>query len=59
MGKIKVKLLVSRAGPGLSQHVGDEIEVDAAEAKRMLEAGQIAPVDDAPVEKAARRRGKG
>ena len=41
---MKIKLLTSRAGVGFSQNVGDEIEVSDAEARRMIEAGQAAPV---------------
>lgn len=37
---MKVRLLVSRAGVGFSQNAGDEIDVDTAEAARMIEAGQ-------------------
>ena len=36
---MKVKLLVSRAGVGFSQNVGDVIEVDADEGKRLLDRG--------------------
>ena len=35
---MKVKLLISRAGAGFVQNIGDEIEVSDAEAKRMMEA---------------------
>lgn len=48
---VKVKLLVSRSGADGSHSPGDEIEVSAAEAKRMLDAGQIAAIA-APVERA-------
>jgi hypothetical protein len=54
---MKVKLLVSRGGIGFSQNFGDEIEVSAAEGKRMIEAGHAVPVrtaKDAP-EKAVRK----
>ena len=36
----KIKLLVSRSGPELSQNTGDVIEVSAEEAVRMIAAGQ-------------------
>jgi hypothetical protein len=36
---MKVKLLVSRAGVGFSQNVGDVIEVDADEGERLLDRG--------------------
>lgn len=37
---MKVKLLVSRSGPMGSQNVGDVIDVDGDEGKRMISAGQ-------------------
>lgn len=53
---MKLKLLVSRCGPLGAQNAGDEIEVDEAEAVRMIEAGQAVAVRTAPPEKAVRRR---
>ena len=41
---MKVKLLVSRAGVDFSQNAGETIEVDEAEAGRMIAAGQCEPV---------------
>lgn len=41
---MKVKLLTSRSGPAGASNAGDEIEVPADEAKRMIEAGQAEPV---------------
>lgn len=41
---MKIRLLVSRSGAGFSQTAGEEIEVDAAEAKRMIAAGQAEEV---------------
>jgi len=35
---MKVKLLTSRGGPGISQNTGDIVEVDSDEAKRMFES---------------------
>jgi len=35
-----IKLLVSRAGVNFSQTAGDIVEVDNAEAVRMIDAGQ-------------------
>lgn len=49
---MKISLLVSRAGPGGSNNVGDQIEVSDAEAIRMIEAGQAVAVRTAPVERA-------
>ena len=47
---LKIRLLTARAGPGFSQRPGQEIVVGAAEAARMIAAGQaeaLAP-DPAP-----------
>lgn len=41
---MKIELLVPRASADGAQNRGDVIEVSAAEAKRMIEAGQAAPV---------------
>lgn len=51
---VKVKLLVSRSGPDTADNAGDEIEVDAAEAKRMIAAGQAVGT----VERATKRPAK-
>lgn len=52
---MKVRLLVSRAGAGFSQSAGDEIDVDTAEAARMIEAGQAVPIRDQKVERATQK----
>lgn len=49
---MKVKLLVPRAGLDFSQNAGAEIEVSAAEGKRMVEAGQAVVVRSASPERA-------
>lgn len=51
---MKIKLLVSRAGPAGVQNRGDEIDVSGAEAVRMIEAGQAEPVRAASVERAVK-----
>ena len=51
---MKIKLLVARAGVGFSQNRGDEIDVNADEAQRMIDAGQAELVRAAPVERAAK-----
>lgn len=53
---MKIKLLISRASAEGSQNVGDEIEVSNDEAKRMIDAGQAAPVrtSSKPIEKAVK-----
>lgn len=54
---MKIKLLVSRAGPGGVANVGDEIDVGDSEAIRMIEAGQAQPVRQAAApEKAVQSR---
>lgn len=40
---MKVKLLVGRSGPRISQAPGDVVDVSDAEGKRMIEAGQAVP----------------
>lgn len=52
---MKVKLLIARASADGAQNRGDEIEVSAEEAKRMIEAGQAEPVRDVKPEKAVSR----
>lgn len=45
MAKVKVKLLTSRVeARGDVQHEGDIVELDASEAKTLLERGQAEPV---------------
>ena len=51
---MKIKLLVARAGDGFSQNRGDEIEVQADEGLRMIDAGQAELVREAPVERAVK-----
>lgn len=41
---MKIKLTTARATASGSESAGDEIEVSAAEAKRMIDAGQATPV---------------
>lgn len=52
---MKVQLLIARATATGSENRGDVIEVTAAEAQRMVEAGQAEIVRSAPPEKAVRR----
>lgn len=58
---MKVKLLVSRAGVDFAQGVGDVIDVENDEAKRLLESGQAEPVAEKRAAKAEKRpsRAKG
>ena len=51
---MKIRLLQSRAGIDFSQSKGDEIEVDAAEAKRMIEAGQAEAIAAPKTERAVK-----
>jgi len=41
---MKIKLLVSRAGPGISQNAGDVVQIENEEAARMIAAGQAVAV---------------
>lgn len=50
---MKVKLLVSRAGPYFSQNAGEVVEVDEAEAKRLIASDQAEPFVE--VEKAVKK----
>lgn len=52
---MRIRLLVSRAGPAGAQDRGAEIEVSDADAIRMIAAGQAEPLRKAPVERAAKR----
>ena len=51
-GKMKIKLLVSRASATGSQNRGDVIDVGDAEAIRMMEAGQAEPLRVVEIERA-------
>lgn len=42
----KVKLTVSRVGSGFAQSAGEVVEVEQAEAARMIAAGQAVPVSE-------------
>ena len=48
---MKVKLLVSMAGPKVSHNIGDEIDVDDATAKRFLEHNIAKPIAPKPAKK--------
>jgi hypothetical protein len=52
---MRVTLLVARATNNGSQNRGDVIDVDDAEAIRMIEAGQAMPVAEIAVERAVPR----
>jgi hypothetical protein len=52
---MRIKLLVGRAGGDFAQNPGEEIEVGAAEATRMIAADQAVETDAAPP---PRRRAK-
>lgn len=49
---MKVKLLVGRAGSGVSQKPGQIIEVSAREGKALIEGKAAVPVKSSRVEKA-------
>lgn len=52
---MKIKMLVSRAGPLGADNRGDVVEVADAEAIRMIEAGQAEAVRSVAPEKAVNR----
>jgi hypothetical protein len=52
---MKVELLIARAHADGAQNRGDIVEVSEGEAKRMIEAGQAAPVRGSKPEKAVSR----
>ncbi|MGN6549752.1 MAG: hypothetical protein ACTHJ3_07655 [Pararhizobium sp.] len=52
---MKIKLLVSRSGPAGAFNAGDEIDVSADEATRMIAAEQAVPVSEQKMEKAVKR----
>ncbi|MEL7282114.1 MAG: hypothetical protein AAGK79_17300 [Pseudomonadota bacterium] len=45
---MKIKLLISRAGPAGAQNAGEIIDVDKPEAHRMIAAGQAELVRSVP-----------
>lgn len=49
---MKIKMLVSMAGPAISLNVGDEHECDDAEAMRLIAAGFAVPVSEMTIERA-------
>lgn len=52
---MKIRLLTARAGADFSQHAGDVVEVEDAEAIRMIAAEQAEPVREDPIERAVKR----
>ena len=52
---VTIRLLESLAGPDHSHSVGEELTVDAVEAKRFLEAGIAEPVSKRTADKAEKR----
>lgn len=55
---MQVRLLTARAAATGSQNVGDVVDVSDAEAKRMIDDGQAAPLDRAPRAERAVSRAK-
>lgn len=51
----KVRLLTSMAGIDFSHNMGDEIDCNAAEAKRFIEAGIAEAIDARKIEKAVKK----
>ena len=54
---MKVKLLVSMAGPDVSHNAGDEIDVDDATAKRFIERNIVEPILSKPAKQSAEKKG--
>ena len=52
---MKIKMLTSMSGPDVQRRRGDELEVSADEAGRLIEAGFAEPVRGEPREKAVSR----
>lgn len=52
---MKIKLLVSRAGTGFAQSVGEIIDVSADEGARMIQAEQAIPVTGASPQNTIRK----
>ena len=52
---MKIKMLTSMSGPTVQRNRGDEVDVPAPEASRLIEAGFAEPVGNAPREKATSR----
>ena len=52
---MKIKLLVGRAGRDFSQSPGEVVDVVAAEAQRMIEAGQAVAEGDPKKETATKK----
>lgn len=55
---MRVRLLISRAGKDFVQQRGDVIDVEPAEGKRLVDAGQALPEKEQKVETAMRAAGK-
>jgi len=51
----KVRLLTSMAGINFSHNAGDEIDCNAAEAKRYIDAGIAEAIEAPKIEKAVRK----
>ena len=52
---MKVKLLVSMAGPNVSLNAGDEIDVDDATAKRFIERKSAESIASRPAKETAEK----
>lgn len=54
---MRLKLLCSRAGIGVTQNAGDEIDVCDAEGARMIDAGQAVPCASMSLVQEAKQKG--
>lgn len=55
---MKIELLCSRAGADFVQNRGDVVEVEQAEALRLIEAGQAIPHAETKIERAVKPAAK-
>ena len=53
MGMVRVRMLVSRAGPDVNNQIGDVVAVDEEEARRMTAKGQAVYVEEKAIETTA------
>ena len=54
---MKIKMLVGMAGAGFAWSVGQEVDVDDAEASRLINANYAIPVAEKVIEKRGKKAG--
>ena len=55
---MKIRMLTGQAGLDFTRDIGKEYDVEAEEAKRLIESGQAEPVKSQKVEKTTIRKPK-